>query len=1409
VNSFAFHDDIVINEIMYHHQPQYKPYQKSDEEWIELYNRSSETVALSGWNFTDGIEFTFPENTLILPHSYLVVAGDAATLASQYPSIDIVGDFSGQLSNGGERIVLIDTNRNPVDEVRYYDGGRWPQYADGGGSSLELRDLGADNSIPEAWAASDESGKTTWKTYSYTMPAAPSSSGPDGQWKEFILGHLTAGEMLLDDVSVLENGSTEFIQNGSFESDPVGEQPATWRIIGNHRYSQVMVDPDNGTNKVLRLVSTGASEHMHNHAETTIAYGRDTVNGQPYTISFRAKWLAGSPWLNSRLYFNRCTKSTAIDFPQNNGTPGMVNSCNDGNIGPTYRSFSHSPAVPNNSEGVTVSAIVEDPDGVGSCNLWWEANEGGWSSESMTAQGSGLYAAHIPPNPSSSIVQFYVEAVDNLGGNSTYPSAGPESRALYKVDDGLAATNGRPNFRIIVTQSDTDWMHYNINVMSDGHIGATVIYNERIVYYDVGVRLKGSSASRPTDLRCGFNLKFNEDKLFCGVHRTVMVDRAESNGFGQREMLINLAMNRAGGVPSKYNNLINVMTPRLVHSGSAELQLARFGDEFLDNQFENGSEGKLFEYELIYYPVKTDNGSPEGNKWVPPHGGAGTDIQDLGDDKEHYRWNFLIKNNRAQDDYTSLVSWAKVYGLSNPTFNEQISEFIDVDQFLRSMAIAVMNGTDDQYGQYVGWYQHNAQFYVRPTDGRMLYFPHDIDHGWQVNRPLIGCLHLPKLIAYPSNERLYYSHAYDILTTAYNRNYMQHSANQFGQLAPEQNFDSHLSFIYQRSNFLLAEIATRVAPEYPFQVTTGDGIVTTATATINGDGWIDVYKVYVDGIGIESPLELTWIHTGFGTNRRFHWQTTVPLDYGMNDLVFRAYNYQNELVGSDSVTIVSTAVERPLEDYLRITELMYNPEGGSDYEFIELCNTGSAALDLSNLVISGGIDFNFSGSGVTSLAAGDYVLVVRNPTVFASRYDTAGMNIAGEYSGNLANEGERIMLVGEFSTELFTFEYDDGRGWSPAADGAGHSLVPLPLARMEEPEGSLDYGGNWRASTYLGGSPGEDDPESPVTVVLNELMMNTDYDSPPYDSNDWIEIYNPGTEPITLHAGQWYLSDDGEVLNKWGLPQTTLEPSAREVFDEVTGFHDPITEGFGLSKAGEQVFLSYLSGTGSDRVVDCLSFEGQEAGISLGRFEDGMPWWYRMIPSNRTANFLPIKDVVIEEIMYHPDTENDEDEYIELYNPTSEPVELWSSAGPWRMAGGIDYKFPMSTTLPPEGRLLLVHFDPTNLTGLDAFKSTYGLSDIDCPILGPYSRTLSNGGERVALEKPMEPTVVTDPLIWVIVDEVIYSDQTPFPAESDGGGFGLNREFSHRSGNDPDNWNAYTPTPGISNASNIARWQIY
>ena len=141
---------IVINELQYHPLSD-----DHGEEYIELYNAGTTTVDLSGWEFSDGIEYTFPGGVSVPPGGYVVVGHDPATVEAVYSISGVLGPFeSGRLSNSGERVAIEDAEGSLADEVTYDDHRPWPEAPDGNGPSLELISPAFDNDSPCSWGAS-------------------------------------------------------------------------------------------------------------------------------------------------------------------------------------------------------------------------------------------------------------------------------------------------------------------------------------------------------------------------------------------------------------------------------------------------------------------------------------------------------------------------------------------------------------------------------------------------------------------------------------------------------------------------------------------------------------------------------------------------------------------------------------------------------------------------------------------------------------------------------------------------------------------------------------------------------------------------------------------------------------------------------------------------------------------------------------------------------------------------------------------------------------------------------------------------------------------------------------------------------------------------------------------------------
>src|SRR2546429_63937 len=145
-------NSLVINEIMY--APAIP-----GAEFVELYNNSPDfTFDLSNWRF-HGLDYTFPEGSLIAPNSFLVLARDLAAFNLAYGGgIPVFGLFDGKLDSNRETLTLIQPGATsdqdiPVSKVRYEAQPPWPLPGPNSGGSLQLIDPSQDVRRVANWAA--------------------------------------------------------------------------------------------------------------------------------------------------------------------------------------------------------------------------------------------------------------------------------------------------------------------------------------------------------------------------------------------------------------------------------------------------------------------------------------------------------------------------------------------------------------------------------------------------------------------------------------------------------------------------------------------------------------------------------------------------------------------------------------------------------------------------------------------------------------------------------------------------------------------------------------------------------------------------------------------------------------------------------------------------------------------------------------------------------------------------------------------------------------------------------------------------------------------------------------------------------------------------------------------------------
>ncbi len=168
--------DIVINEFMYHPAHALAQPEDTGQEWVELFNRGTNSVDLAGWRLAKGVAFTFT-NAVLAPGEHLVVAASRTNFLAHYPTAtNVLGDWVGRLSNTDDELQLLNAIGEEVNRVAYADSGEWAVRArlsadayglrgwdwlaahDGGGFTLELINPAMPNLYGQNWTASGVSG---------------------------------------------------------------------------------------------------------------------------------------------------------------------------------------------------------------------------------------------------------------------------------------------------------------------------------------------------------------------------------------------------------------------------------------------------------------------------------------------------------------------------------------------------------------------------------------------------------------------------------------------------------------------------------------------------------------------------------------------------------------------------------------------------------------------------------------------------------------------------------------------------------------------------------------------------------------------------------------------------------------------------------------------------------------------------------------------------------------------------------------------------------------------------------------------------------------------------------------------------------------------------------------------------
>ncbi|MFT6178568.1 MAG: hypothetical protein ACJA1W_000909 [Akkermansiaceae bacterium] len=1154
INVLPASNNIIINEIMFH-----PPNGIDLNEFIELTNIGTTTVSLNGWKFTNGINFTFPDVS-IPGGGFLVIAADTDTFETTYGALpNVIGNWTGKLSNSGERIVLADAAGEEVEEVRYYDQGDWAirqrinigneegwdwsSAADAGGSSLELINPQLRNKQGQNWASSLGNTPTPSAQNSTALedtaplilnvehfPHIPTSSEPIGIVAELkdengdtisgILHYRVSAQnpgpfqtaTMLDDGYNCDSEAGDGIYGFMLPPQPSGTviefylassdgtNTRTWpapasngqtanallqvddeindsdhgfyRIImsvselnqwrGINRQSNAMMNAtvilNDGSGPKIRYLSgirvRGAGSRNHTPPPMRVALPRDNEWNDSTRLNLNTKYTY-LQFLGMKLF--QASDIRAAD------TSRVQVRINGGNIARgddfDYGSMVH--VQPLSSEFINDKFATDDGG-----NLYKKgrpAREFTWRNGDVGDYEADAWSKQTNSSENDwSDLDEMLRVMNNASGDPDYLS---QVEAVVDVDQWMKwfaamtiLANGETN---VSNGADDDYSMYR---------GAN---DPRFVFipHDLDTILSiGDGSRNENPEHTLFDMIEDGDVLDPFIPfftHPEIIDRYYAalrellqTTFSKQEFDELLENNLTDWVPTaQIEQMRTFMDARRIFIES-EITPIIGPPNALPLATSNGAfespHGDLYLSEILAINNSVRNVDGTYPDAIELHNSGATSISlegmSLSDDPSLPN-RFVFPAGAEIPGGAYLVIWG---GDTQPTPGFYSGFNLDGQGETLSLYNSSANG-----GTLVDaiTFGIQARNYSIARTG-----PNDT--SWELCQPTLGEPNQSISLGDPTTLRIneWLSQDQDVFDKEFVELYNP-SAHPIalGALAisdepinyPRKHIFTNLSFIAPGSFTILTPNGDSADPssadQLPFKLSSSNEWI-----SLRGSN-----SVVIDQVNFVNQL------ADLSRGRNPDGSSTY------RDFVIPTPGYSN------SAPLLN---EQLLLQNLRISEIMYDPSGGSQFEFIELENTGSEPINLAGVRFTEGIRFDFPDM---ILQPREFVLLVQDRDAFETLYG-AGLNIAGKYQGKLSNGGERLRLeISSINAGIHNFEFDD---WYPAANGSGFSLdftdTSLPLSAWSDKQ-------NWAASLAINGTPGSGGTFS-IRPFVSELLSLPD-----------------------------------------------------------------------------------------------------------------------------------------------------------------------------------------------------------------------------------------------------------------------------------------------------------------------------
>jgi hypothetical protein len=382
------------------------------------------------------------------------------------------------------------------------------------------------------------------------------------------------------------------------------------------------------------------------------------------------------------------------------------------------------------------------------------------SGEDLVA-GDGIFTAAMPGASSGTMYAFYIKASDGMA-LTRFPTLlqacadVPERTCLVRVGDTIANTEFA-TYRIWLCDEVVDTFRARPN-LSNELMDCTFVYNDSEVFYNVGIRYRGSpfirsGSNRDPRSRYAYRIDFNPDQKF-GAREEINLDKTEGGNRGPLQERASYWFYEQMGLEYSRQEYVRVIINGRNHANYEDVQ--KVDGEYIRRWFANDTDGYIHKVD-DYFEYSADGTAhknlDEGLKYGNRHPLL----------KETYRWGFEKRSHRENDNWEHLFDFAVAMNTSsnNARYEQTIESVIHPEHFAKVLAIRHAVGDWDSYGYNRG---KNNYFYYAPKEGKWYLLPWDIDftlgsgNGPNTNLFSVNSGKFPEVnqfLRYPKYRRMY------------------------------------------------------------------------------------------------------------------------------------------------------------------------------------------------------------------------------------------------------------------------------------------------------------------------------------------------------------------------------------------------------------------------------------------------------------------------------------------------------------------------------------------------------------------------------------------------------------------------------------------------------------------------------